>query len=91
MFVLNIGVKALAAVAFIVCAAAAHANELPAPEGEVVLTVSGDLASTNDGDAAVFDMAMLEAIGTTEFETTTIWTDGPQTVNFHAEVSQVSR
>ena len=79
MFVLNIGVKALAAVAFVMCAAAAHANELPAPEGEVVLTVSGDLASTNDGDAAVFDMAMLEAIGTTEFETTTIWTDGPQT------------
>lgn len=78
MFVLNIRLKALATVAFVMCAAAAHADNLPAPEGKVVLTVSGDLAVTNDGDAAVFDMAMLEAIGTTEFETTTIWTDGLQ-------------
>lgn len=79
MFVLNIGVKALATVAIVLCAAAAHATNLPAAEGEVVLIVSGDLALTNDGDAAVFDMAMLKAIGTNEFETTTIWTDGPQT------------
>jgi hypothetical protein len=79
LFVLNIGVKALATVAIVLCAAAAHDTNLPAAEGEVVLIVSGDLALTNDGDAAVFDMAMLETIGTNEFETTTIWTDGPQT------------
>ena len=44
----------------------------------MILTVSGDIAATNAGETAEFDLAMLEELGTTEFETSTIWTDGPQ-------------
>ena len=52
---------------------------LPAPEGPVVLTVSGDIARTNDGETAAFDMEMLRDLGTVTIETSTIWTEGPQT------------
>ena len=53
-------------------------DDLPAPAGEVVLTVTGALALSNAGDTAVFDLAMLQALPVTSFVTTTIWTDGPQ-------------
>ncbi|MCU4655216.1 molybdopterin-dependent oxidoreductase [Roseibacterium sp. SDUM158016] len=56
----------------------ALADMLPAATGEVLLTVRGAIASTNDGDAAVFDREMLEALGAESFETTTIWTEGVQ-------------
>lgn len=55
-----------------------EANGLGNPEGTVVLTVTGTLTETNLGDAAQFDIAMLEALGSTEFESTTIWTEGVQ-------------
>jgi hypothetical protein len=54
------------------------ADALPAPTGEVLLTVRGEIANRNDGDAALFDRAMLEALGVASFETTTIWTEGVQ-------------
>ncbi|MDF0597762.1 molybdopterin-dependent oxidoreductase [Psychromarinibacter halotolerans] len=57
---------------------AASAQDLSAPEGEVILTVSGAIAITNDGDTATFDLAMLEAMDTVTVETTTIWTEGTQ-------------
>jgi hypothetical protein len=57
---------------------AASAEGLSAPDGEVLLTVRGEIAHRNDGDAALFDLGMLEAVGIESFETTTIWTDGVQ-------------
>jgi len=53
------------------------AQDLPAPEGEVLLTVSGDVATTNTEEGtAAFDLAMLEELGGETIETSTIWTDG---------------
>ncbi len=51
---------------------------LPSPEGRVILTVSGKIAHTNDGDSAKFDRAMLESLGQSELAVTTPWTDGTQ-------------
>ncbi len=56
----------------------AVAKTLPAPEGAVILTVTGDVAQTNSPEGAQFDIAMLQAMETVEFQTTTIWTDGKQ-------------
>jgi hypothetical protein len=38
-------------------------DAVPAPTGEVVLTITGDIANTNVGDALVFDMETLESLG----------------------------
>jgi hypothetical protein len=57
----------------------ALAGDLPAPSGEVVLTVTGTIGATNQGDAAAFDLDMLKALGDVSFKTTTPWTDGEQT------------
>ncbi len=51
---------------------------LGVPTGPVVLTVSGLIDRTNGDGVAVFDLALLESMGTTSFETTTIWTTGQQ-------------
>lgn len=51
---------------------------LPAPEGEVVLTVSGKIAATNGDGVAALDLAILEGMGLVSFETETIWTQGGQ-------------
>lgn len=59
-------------------AGAALADTLPVPQGEVVLTVSGDIAVSNSPEGAVLDIGALESMEPVEFETTTIWTDGPQ-------------
>ncbi len=58
-----------------VCVAAS----LPQPAGEVVLTVSGAITVRNDGDSAVYDMAMLEALPQAEIRTETPWTEGMTT------------
>lgn len=52
------------------------AAELAEPTGPVVLTVTGAIEHTNDGGAARFDLAMLRALPTTRYETSTIWTEG---------------
>lgn len=67
---------ALAGAALVATVAAA--DPLPLPQGAVILTVTGDISARNSPDGAQFDLAMLDALGTVEFETTTIWTDGPQ-------------
>lgn len=70
-------IPTLAAIAVVVLALSpARAGDLPAPSGEPVLTITGAIGKTNQGDAAVFDMAMLEAMPMTRFETATIWTEG---------------
>jgi len=59
-------------------ASVAGADVLPSPRGPVVLTVAGEIGVTNAAEGAVFDLEMLEAMDPVAFETTTIWTDGPQ-------------
>ena len=46
-------------------------STLPSPAGSVILTVSGKIAHTNDGDSAKFDRAMLESLGQSELAVTT--------------------
>ena len=54
----------------------ALAGTIPAPAGEVVLRVSGQIANRTDGTAALFDMAALEALPAAHIVTTTAWTEG---------------
>jgi hypothetical protein len=56
----------------------ALADDLPAPTGEVVLTVTGKVALTNQDGVAAFDLDMLKAIGEVTFKTSTPWTEGEQ-------------
>lgn len=58
-------------------ARAAGAATLAMPQGKVILTISGLIKVTNANDTAVFDMAMIEAIGLESFSTTTPWYNGP--------------
>lgn len=59
--------------------AAGTAVALEPPEGDVLLTVTGAIGQMNAADAAEFDLALLEGLGTVVIETTTIWTEGMQT------------
>lgn len=61
------------------CLGAARAGDLPAPDGQVLLTVTGRIAVTNAPDAADFDRALLESIGLSTLTTSTAWTDGVST------------
>lgn len=54
------------------------ADDLPAPKGEVLLTVSGAIARTNGDGVARFDLEMLQALEPRSFTTETIWTEGAQ-------------
>ncbi|SFE00813.1 oxidoreductase [Roseivivax sediminis] len=66
------------ALTLLFAAPAALAQDLPAPDADPLLTVSGEIGCTNDGDSAVFDRAMLESMNPVTIETETIWTDGVQ-------------
>lgn len=55
---------------------AVAAGSLPAPAGRTILTVSGRIGVFNEGEAALFDLAMLEALGTDRFMTSTPWYGG---------------
>ncbi len=57
----------------------ARASDLAPPTGEVLLSVTGDIANTNADGAALFDRAMLEALPSVTIQTQTIWTEGLQT------------
>lgn len=54
------------------------AEPLPAPQGPVILLVSGNIGVTNTPEGAAFDRQMLIDLGQTELRTTTPWTDGVQ-------------
>ena len=56
----------------------AIALERPASEDTVVLTISGNITSSNGDGVAAFDRAMLEALDWQEVETYTSFTSGPQ-------------
>jgi len=64
---------------FAISANVLYADSLPIPMGDVVLTVSGDIALTNIDGTAQFDLAGLQALGTTEVVTSTVWTEGVNT------------
>lgn len=53
--------------------AAGTAQALDKPAGPVVLTLSGRVRSTNDGERANFDMAMLERLPQASFTMRTPW------------------
>ena len=63
----------------LLCAGPLFAQDLATPEGDVILTVNGAIETTNGDGTARFGRAMLEAMDPITIETTTIWTDGPQT------------
>ncbi|MFW2588007.1 molybdopterin-dependent oxidoreductase [Sagittula sp. SSi028] len=65
--------------AFLLIGTLAAAQPLPAPSGDVILTVRGDLDVTNADDAAEFDREMLRDLGLRELVTGTIWTNGQLT------------
>lgn len=54
------------------------AQELRAPAGDVVLTVTGLISKANSDGDALLDVAMLQDMDPIQIETTTIWTEGPQ-------------
>ena len=56
--------------------ASAQADNLPAPTGEVVLVVTGNIENTNKGKSAEFDMDMLEGVETISRTIATPWTEG---------------
>lgn len=58
-------------------ARSAKGDALPSPAAKEVLTVTGSIKNTNEGDAAVFDRPMLESLGLDGFETMTPWYDRP--------------
>ena len=68
-----------AAVAGFGGATQALAAPLAKPEGKVVLTISGLISNTNNGDKAEFDMPMLEALGSASWTTKTPWYKDPVT------------
>ena len=53
------------------------AAALSAPEGPVILTISGRVGEPNQGSAAVFDRAMLERLPQQSFTTQTPWDKQP--------------
>ncbi|WP_181389541.1 oxidoreductase [Leucothrix pacifica] len=56
----------------------ANADILKAPEGKVILTITGNIKHTNAPGEARFDREMLEALGMVSIDTETYWTDGVQ-------------
>lgn len=52
---------------------ALHAGNLPAPDGNIVLTVSGKITTTNGDGVALFDRAMLAGLAQRTTTTNTPW------------------
>jgi len=58
--------------------AAASGQDLPAPTGPVVLTISGAIGTTNGDGVAVFDQAMIDGLAQHTITSETPWYDGEQ-------------
>ncbi len=54
-------------------AAITYGSTIPAPDGEVILTLSGDIAVKNVGDTLQFDMATLENLGLVKYTVDDPW------------------
>ncbi|XGA80652.1 molybdopterin-dependent oxidoreductase [Halomonas sp. CH40] len=52
-------------------------QDLPMPEGQVILKMSGNIARTNVGEEAHFDFAMLTDLPQHQYYTGTPWTNQP--------------
>ena len=76
--ILSLSKSRIAAIsAFLLLAVGQPASaEIAAPQGEVILTVSGAIDDTNSAEGAQFDMEMLQAMPASGFDTTTTWTVG---------------
>lgn len=70
-------IQLFTALAMMLSMGMATAGELAQPKGRVILTVSGQIGQANNGKAAAFDMAMLEALPQHSFTTRTPWYDRP--------------
>lgn len=57
-------------------ASLAPGDDVPAPTGEVLLTITGDIDVTNQGDALVLDMATIESLGTVEYTVEDVEAEG---------------
>lgn len=68
--------KSFFAALFLLIGTSAHADTLPMPEGEVILTVSGQITNTNGEGIAQFDREMLDALAHRTTTATTPWLDG---------------
>lgn len=67
----------LLAIGILCTAAPASADvDLSAPNGDVMLTIAGNIQKTNAGGEAKFDLEMLHALGYRTLRTSTPWTDG---------------
>lgn len=69
---------ALATIIVGLVAAPVLAGELPAPTGDVILTVTGAIENFTSEGKAEFDLAGLEALETRETTTSNPWYEGPQ-------------
>ncbi len=56
-----------------------QAREFAAPEGEVVIEITGKVGSLNSEDALRLDLSQIESMPVTEFVTNTPWTDKKET------------
>ena len=74
---LRMATGALASATALVFSQRAGATSLPQPSGRPILTIDGRIANSNGDGIARFDRSMLEALGTSGFETTTPWYSGP--------------
>ncbi|XGA79800.1 molybdopterin-dependent oxidoreductase [Halomonas sp. CH40] len=61
-------------------------SALEAPTGQAVLTVSGDIGATNQGERAVFDHAMFSELGMHTTVTATPWHD--ETITFSGPLAR---
>ncbi len=57
----------------------AFAQNFPAPSGDVLLTVAGEIDVVNVEDTLQLDLTALSDLDSASFETETIWTDGVHT------------
>ena len=64
---------------FALLAGSVWASQLTQPQGEVILTLSGNISQTNADGLAQFDLAMLRDLPAESYETSTIWTEGTKT------------
>jgi hypothetical protein len=74
----RLGALLLLALGILVASASAEAG-LATPKGTVILRVLGEIEHTNQGDAALFDRDMIEALGMETLVTETPWTEGEVT------------
>jgi hypothetical protein len=71
--------SAVAFAALLLAGAPSQAGTLPAPTGEVILELSGAIATTNGDGVLALDAALLAGLPQHSFTTSSIWTEGTAT------------